>query len=52
MAIEKLEWYALRRQAHKVMRSGYLAEEARLATAERLSKFRALIAMVSCASSS
>ncbi|WP_247276455.1 MULTISPECIES: hypothetical protein [unclassified Bradyrhizobium] len=48
--IEKLEWYALRWKAevfHKVMKSGCRAEEARLETAERLTKFLALIAMVS-----
>lgn len=50
IAIEKLEWYALRWKAevfHKVMKSGCRAEEARLETAERLTKFLALIAMVS-----
>ncbi|WP_407117550.1 hypothetical protein [Bradyrhizobium sp. LMG 9283] len=50
MAIEKLEWYALRWKAevfHKVMKSGCRAEETRLETAERLTKFLALIAMVS-----
>ncbi|MGY3372067.1 hypothetical protein ACVWZL_009192 [Bradyrhizobium sp. GM2.4] len=44
MAIEKLEWYALRWKAevfHKVMKSGCRAEEARLETAERLTKFLA-----------
>lgn len=49
-AIEKLEWYALRWKAevfHKVMKSGCRAEEARLETAERLTKLLALIAMVS-----
>lgn len=50
IAIEKLEWYALRWKAevfHKVMKSGCRAEEARLETAERLTKFLALVAMVS-----
>ncbi|MGY4327351.1 hypothetical protein ACVWWG_001768 [Bradyrhizobium sp. LB7.2] len=50
IAIEKLEWCALRWKAevfHKVMKSGCRAEEARLETAERLTKFLALIAMVS-----
>jgi hypothetical protein len=50
MAIEKLEWYALRWKAevfHKVMKSGCRAEEARLETAERLTKFLALVAIVS-----
>lgn len=49
-AVEKLDWYALRWKAevfHKVMKSGYRAEEARLETAERLTKFLALIAVVS-----
>ncbi|UFW51195.1 MULTISPECIES: hypothetical protein [Bradyrhizobium] len=50
MAIEKLEWYALRWKAevfHKVMKSGCRAEETWVETAERLTKFLALIAMVS-----
>ena len=49
-AVEKLEWYALRWKIevfHKVMKSGWRAEEARLETAERLAKFLALIAVVS-----
>ena len=49
-AVEKLGWYALRWKAevfHKVMKSGCRAEEARLETAERLTKFLALIAVVS-----
>jgi hypothetical protein len=49
-AVEKLGWYALRWKAevfHKVMKSGCHAEEARLETAERLTKFLALIAVVS-----
>lgn len=49
-AVEKLDWYALHWKAevfHKVMKSGYRAEEARLETAERLTKFLALIAVVS-----
>jgi len=48
--VEKLGWYALRWKAevfHKVMKSGCRAEEARLETAERLTKFLALIAVVS-----
>lgn len=55
IAIEKLEWYALRWKAevfHKVMKSGCRAEEARLETAERLTKFLALVAIVSRRSSS
>jgi hypothetical protein len=50
IAIEKLEWYASRWKAevfHKVMKSRCRAEEARLETAERLTKFLALVAMVS-----
>jgi hypothetical protein len=50
-AVEKLEWYALRRKAevlfHKVMKSGCQAEEATLETAERPATFLALIAVVS-----
>jgi len=49
-AVEKLGWYALRWKAevfHKVMKSGCRAEETRLETAERLTKFLALIAVVS-----
>jgi hypothetical protein len=49
-AVEKLGWYALRWKAevfHKVMKSGCRAEEARLETAERLTKFLALIVVVS-----
>lgn|GEM_PF-901519 len=49
-AVEELDWYALRWKAevfHKVMKSGCRAEEARLETAERLTKFLALIAVVS-----
>jgi len=49
-AVEKLGWYALRWKAevfHKVMKSGCRAEDARLETAERLTRFLALIAVVS-----
>ena len=49
-AVEKLGWYALRWKAevfHKVMKSGCRAEEARLETAERLTKFLVLVAVVS-----
>ena len=49
-AVEKLEWYALRWKIevfHKMMKSGCRAEQARLETAERLTKFLALIAVVS-----
>ena len=48
-AVEKLGWYALRWKAevfYKVIKSGCRAEEARLETAERLTKFLALIAVV------
>src|SRR5205085_4129828 len=40
-AIEKLEWYALRRKIevfHKILKSGCKAEESKLRTAERLVK--------------
>ncbi|MGY3387433.1 hypothetical protein ACVWW6_000024 [Bradyrhizobium sp. USDA 3311] len=50
VAVEKLEWYALRWKAElsqEVMKSGCRAEELRLETAERLAKFVALIAMAS-----
>lgn len=49
-AVEKLGWYALRWKVevfHKVMKSGCRAEATRLETAERLTKFLALIAVVS-----
>jgi hypothetical protein len=49
-AVEKLRWYALRWKMevfHKVMKSGCRAEEVKLETADRLSKFLALIAVVS-----
>ena len=48
-AVEKLGWYALRWKAEvfrMVMKSGCHAEEARLETVERLTKFLTLIAVV------
>lgn len=50
VAVEKIDWYALRWKVkvfHSVMKSGCLAQEARLGTAERLTKFLALIAVFS-----
>ena len=49
-AIEKLDWYAMRWKIetfHKILKSGCRAEDARLRTAERLTKLIALYSIVS-----
>ena len=48
-AVEKLSWYALRWKIevfHKIMKSGFRAEDAKLRTAERLVKLLALMIVV------
>src|SRR4051795_10322827 len=49
-AVEKLRWYALRWKIevfHKILKSGYRAEEARLRTAERLVRLIAVLCILS-----
>lgn len=50
-AMEKIRWYCLRWKIevfHKILKSGFLVEECRLGTAQRLRRYLTVISVIAC----
>lgn len=50
-AVEKIRWYCLRWKIevfHKILKSGFLVEECRLGTAERLRRYLTVTSIIAC----
>ena len=50
-AVEKVKWYCLRWKIevfHKILKSGFVVEECRLSTADRLIRYLAVMSVIAC----